>query len=60
MVTSRTRSYQFIITFGVDRDHVAFDDPEWAADAAAGCLTNEHGLRAMYSEPKEVSDGTRL
>ncbi len=37
MVVSRSRTYHFVITFEVDEDHLAFDDPEWAADAACGC-----------------------
>ncbi len=55
MVVSRSRTYRFAITFEVDEDHLAFDDPEWAADAACGCLANEYGLRAIYSEPEAVS-----
>lgn len=44
------RTQQFLVTFDVDDDHVAFDDPEWAADAAHGALTNEFGLAAIYTE----------
>ena len=50
-----TRTYQFVITFEVEPDHPAYDDPEWAADAAHGALTNEHGLRAIYTEIAEVT-----
>ena len=46
---------QVFFTFEVEEDHLAFDDPEWAADAACGCLTNGYGLRATYSEPEAVS-----
>jgi len=28
--------------------------PEWAADAAWGALTNEYGLRAIYTDIEEV------
>jgi hypothetical protein len=34
--------------------HPAFEDPEWAADAAWGALTNEYGLRAIYTDIEEV------
>lgn len=46
----QTRGYRFVITFEVEPDHPAYDDPEWAADAAHGTLTNEYGLRAIYTE----------
>ncbi len=48
------RAYQFTITFEAEEDHPAFDDPEWAADAAWGALTNEYGLRAVYTGIREV------
>jgi hypothetical protein len=52
------RTYRFTITFTVEEDHEAFDDPEWAADAAHGCLTNEYGLRAIYTDITEVTEQT--
>lgn len=52
-----TRTYQFVITFEVEPDHPAYDDPEWAADAAHGTLTNEYGLRAIYTDIAEVMGG---
>jgi hypothetical protein len=52
----RTRSYSFSITFDVDADHVAYDDPEWAADAAHGALTYECGIEAVYSNPQLLAD----
>jgi hypothetical protein len=52
--TSATRTYQFVITFEVEPDHPAYDDPEWAADAAWGALTNEYGLRTIYTDIGEV------
>jgi hypothetical protein len=52
--TSATRTYRFVITFEVEPDHPAYDDPEWAADAAWGALTNEYGLRAIYTGIGEV------
>lgn len=60
MVVSTSRTYRFVVTFEVDKDHIAFDDPEWAADAACGCLTNEYGLRATYSEPETVTGNNLL
>lgn len=53
--TSATRTYRFVITFDVEPDHPAYDDPEWAADAAHGALTNEYGLRAIYTDIAEVT-----
>ena len=50
----QTRAYRFVITFEVEPDHPAYDDPEWAADAAHGALTNEYGLRAIYTDITEV------
>lgn len=49
-MSTGTRSYQFTITFDVEAGHPAYDDPEWAADAASGALTNEYGLTAIYTE----------
>jgi hypothetical protein len=37
-------------------DHVPFDDPEWAADAAHGALTNEYGIETVYTELQLVSE----
>jgi hypothetical protein len=53
---SSTRTYRFVITFEVDPGHPAYDDPEWAADAAHGALTNEYDLRAIYSDISEIDD----
>jgi hypothetical protein len=55
--TAGERAYRFLITFEVDDNHVAFDDPEWAADAARGALANEYGLTAIYTEVGLVSGG---
>lgn len=46
------RSYRFSVTFEVDPEHVAYDDPEWAADAAHGALTNQYGIEATYTHPQ--------
>jgi hypothetical protein len=51
-----TRTYRFVITFEVQPGHPAYDDPEWAADAAHGALTNEYGLRATYTDISEIDD----
>ena len=45
-----TRTYRFVVTVEVEPGHPAYDDPEWAADAAHGTLTNEYGLRATYGD----------
>lgn len=50
-----TRAYRFVITFDVEPDHPAYDDPGWAADAAHGALTNEYGLRALCTDITEVT-----
>lgn len=52
-MTSKRR-YRFVITVDVDPGHAAYDDPEWAADAAWGALTNEYGLRSIYTDIEEV------
>lgn len=48
------RTYRFILAFDIEPDHPAYDDPEWAADAAWGTLSNEYGLRAVYSDIEEI------
>ena len=48
-----TRTFRFTLTVDVEPGHPAYDDPEWAADAAWGSLTNEYGLRATYSNLEE-------
>jgi len=53
-MAARTRAYRFVVEFIVEPDHPAYDDPEWAADAAWGALTNEYGLRAIYTDIGEV------
>ena len=51
---STIRIYRFVITVEIEAGHPAYDDPEWAADAAHGALTNEYGLRATYKDITEV------
>lgn len=53
-MTNDTRSYRFTLTVNVEPGHPAYDDPEWAADAAWGALTNEYGLRAIHSNIEDV------
>jgi hypothetical protein len=53
-MTNDTRSYRFTLTVNVEPLHPAYDDPEWAADAAWGALTNEYGLRAIHSNIEDV------
>lgn len=55
--TAGERTYRLLITFEVDDDHVAFDDPEWAVDAAHGALTNGYGLAAIHADVGIVSRG---
>ncbi len=54
-----TRTYRFAITFAVEPGYPAYDDPEWAADAAWGTLNNEYGLLSHFSDLDEVRTGTR-
>ncbi len=56
VMESNTRTYRFVITVEVDPGHPAYDDPEWAADAGHGALTNEYGLRATYADISEIDD----
>lgn len=53
-MTNDTRSYRFTLTVNVEPGHPAYDDPEWAVDAAWEALTNEYGLRAIYTDIEEV------
>ena len=53
-MTKDTHGYRFTLTVNVEPGHPAYDDPEWAADAAWGALTNEYGLRAIYTDIEEV------
>jgi hypothetical protein len=52
---SATRTYRFVVTIDVEPGHPAYDDPEWAADAAHGALTNEYGLLTTYSAITELT-----
>lgn len=48
------RTYRFVVAFDVEPGHPAYDDPEWAADAAWGTLSSECGLRTVYSDIGEI------
>lgn len=54
------RRYQFTITVDVEPGHPAYDDPEWAADAAWGSLTNEYGIRTTYSDIQQMDRSTPM
>lgn len=54
------RVYRFVVTFEVEPGHPAYDDPEWAADAAWGALTNEYGLPSGFSDIEELDPTTPL
>jgi hypothetical protein len=45
-----TRTYRFTLSVDVEPDHVAYDDPEWIADAAWGALANEYGFVCRYDD----------
>ena len=53
-MANETRTFRFSITFNVEPAHPAYDDPEWAAGAAWGALTNMYSLRAFYAVPEEI------
>ncbi len=46
---SSERTIQIRLTVIVPEGHPGFEDPEWAADAAWGALSNEYGLTTTYS-----------
>lgn len=48
------RAYRFVVMFEVEPGHPAYDDPEWAADAARGALTYEYGLLSSYTDIAEI------
>jgi hypothetical protein len=52
------RTYRFVVTVEVEPGHPAYDDPEWAADAAHGALVNEYGLQAIYTDITEIETET--
>jgi hypothetical protein len=49
-----TRAYRFVVSFEVKPGHPAYDDPEWAADAAWGALTNMYGLLSSCTSIEEI------
>ena len=54
------RRYRFTITVDVEPGHAAYDDPEWAADAAWGSLSNEYGIRTTYSDIQQIDRSTPM
>jgi len=50
-----TRTFRFEMTISVEADHIAYLDPEWAADAAASALTDGYGLDAFYDNIELLS-----
>lgn len=59
-VEPEKRVYRFVMTFEVEPEHEAYDDPEWAADAAWGALTNMYGLLSYYSDIEELDHSHRI
>lgn len=51
-----SRTYRFSLTVTVERDHEAYEDPEWIADAAWGCLSNEYGFQCVYGNIELVEE----
>ena len=54
LLTLPAPAYHFVVTFEVEPGHPAFDDPEWAADAAWGALANEYDVRSIYTDIEEI------
>lgn len=53
-MSNGTRAYRFVVEYVVEPDHPAYDDPEWAADAAWGALTNMYGLLSSCTSIEEI------
>lgn len=56
-----TKRYRITLTVEVEEGHVAYDDPEWIADAAWGALLNEsllneYGLDCTYDRFEALPD----
>ena len=60
MAAAGPRTYSFRITFTVEPDDPAYDDPEWLADAAAGVLSNVYGYQCLYDDIIIDVDAPRL
>ena len=48
------RAYRFVVEFEVERGHPAYDEPEWAADATWGALTNIYALLSSCTSIDEI------
>lgn len=59
-VSTETRAYRFVVEFMVEPEHPAYDDPEWAADAVWGALTNMYGLLSSCTSIEEIDPGQAL
>lgn len=53
-MSNGTGAYRFVIECLDEPDHPAYDDPEWAADAALGALTNMYGLVSSCTSIEEI------
>lgn len=53
-MSNATRAYRFVVEYVVEPDHPAYGDPEWAADAAWGALTNMYGLVSSCTSIEEI------
>lgn len=53
-MTGEAATYQFSIVVRVRSDDIAYGDPEWVADAAAGALANIYGYECTYGEVVEL------
>lgn len=54
-----SRTYRITLTVNVDPAHVGYDDPEWIADAAWGCLKHEYYLDCTYGPTELIAEGTQ-
>ncbi len=59
-MSNGTRAYRFVVEYLVEPGHPAYDDPEWAADAAWGALANMYGLLPSCTSIEEIDPGEAL
>jgi hypothetical protein len=59
-MSTDTRAYRFVVEFEVEPELPAYDDPEWAADATWGALTNMYGLLSSCTAIEEIDPRTAL
>ncbi len=53
-MSNEIRPYRLVVEHVVESDHLAYDDPAWAADAAGGALTNMYGLLSSCTSIEEI------